>query len=72
MDIQEYVFNESTYLNKGEVFGKYNGDKNKAIRAYAWLEVNSYAQRKNNTHGFGAMYYAEALYNDCIKKRWLK
>tara|TARA_B100000586_G_scaffold222794_1_gene169956 strand:+ start:672 stop:1154 length:483 start_codon:yes stop_codon:yes gene_type:complete len=54
------------------VFEKYNGDKNKSIRAYAWLEENSYAPRKNNTHGFGAMYYAEALYNDGIKKGWLK
>ncbi len=55
-----------------EVFGKYNGDKNKAIRAYAWLEENSYAPRKNNTHNFGSMYYAEALYNDGVKKGWLK
>ena len=55
-----------------EVFGKYNGDKNKVIRAYAWLEENSYAPRKNNTHNFGSMYYAEALYNDGVKKGWLK
>ena len=55
-----------------EVFGKYSGDKNKAIRAYAWLEENSYAPRKNNTHNFGSMYYAEALYNDGVKKGWLK
>ena len=55
-----------------EVFKKYNGDKNNAVRAYAWLEENSYTPRKNNTHGFGAMYYAEALYNDGIKKGWLK
>ena len=54
------------------VFEKYNEDNNKAIRAYAWLEENSYVPRKNNTHGFGAMYYAEALYNDGIKKGWLK
>ena len=55
-----------------EVFGKYNGDRDKAIMAYAWLEENSYAPRKNNTHNFGSMYYAEALYNDGIKKGWLK
>ena len=55
-----------------EVFGKYNGDRDKAIMAYAWLEENSYAPRKNNTHNFGSMYYAEALYNDGVKKGWLK
>ena len=55
-----------------EVFEKYKGDKEKAIRAYAWLEENSYAPRKNNTHNFGSMYYAEALYNDGVKKGWLK
>ena len=55
-----------------EVFEKCNGDKNKSIRAYAWLEENSYAPRKNNMHNFGSMYYAEALYNDGLKKGWLK
>jgi hypothetical protein len=55
-----------------EVFRKYNGDRDKAIMAYAWLEENSYAPRKNNTHNFGSMYYAEALYNDGVKKGWLK
>ena len=54
-----------------EVFNKYNGEKKKVIRAYAWLEEKGYAPRKNNTHNFSSMYYSEALYNDGIKKGWL-
>jgi len=54
-----------------EVFSKYNGEKIKVIKAYAWLEENGYAPRKNNTHNFSSIYYAEALYNDGVKKGWL-
>ena len=53
------------------VFQKANGDKFKTIRAYEYLEEKSFVQRKNNTHGFDAGYYAEALYNDGIQKGWL-
>lgn len=55
-----------------EVFSKYNGDKEKTIRAYAWLDEKGYAPRKNDTHKFTPMYYAKALYNDGINKGWLK
>ena len=55
-----------------EVFSKFNGDKEKAVKAYAWLDENGYAPRGSNIHNFSSMYYAEALYNDGIKKGWLK
>ena len=54
------------------VFFKYNGNKNKTIKAYAWLDKNSYVQRKHNKHNFDSLYYATVLYNDGIKKGWLK
>jgi hypothetical protein len=54
-----------------EAFNKYNGEKEKIINAYAWLEEKGYAPRKNNSYNFSALYYAEALYNDGIKKGWL-
>ena len=54
-----------------KVFNKYNGEKEKIIKAYAWLEEKGYAPRKNNSHNFSATYYAEAHYNDGIKKGWL-
>ena len=54
-----------------EAFNKYNGEKEKIIKAYAWLEEKGHAPRKNNSHNFNAIYYAEALYNDGIKKGWL-
>jgi hypothetical protein len=54
-----------------EAFNKYNGEKEKTIKAYAWLEEKGHAPRKNNSHNFSAIYYAEALYNDGIKKGWL-
>jgi hypothetical protein len=54
-----------------DVFSKYNGKKTKVIKAYAWLEEKGYAPRKNNAHNFSSTYYAEALYNDGIKKGWL-
>lgn len=55
-----------------EVFNKYSGNKEKTIKAYAWMDEKGYAPRKNNTHNFSSLYYAEALYNDGIKKGWLK
>jgi hypothetical protein len=54
-----------------EAFNKYSGEKEKTIKAYAWLEEKGYAPRKNNSHNFSARYYAEALFNDGIKKGWL-
>ena len=55
-----------------DVFSKYNGDKEKVIKAYAWMEEKGYAPRSSNIHNFSSMYYAEALYSDGIKKGWLK
>ena len=55
-----------------ELFSKYSGDKQKIVRAYAWLDENIYVPRKSNSHKFSPKYYAEALYNDGIKKGWLK
>jgi hypothetical protein len=55
------------------LFKKYGHDKKeKIVRAYSWLDENVYVPRKNNTHNFSSKYYAEALYNDGIKKGWLK
>jgi hypothetical protein len=54
------------------LFSKFNGDKQKITRAYAYMDENLYVPRKNNTHNFSSRYYAEALYNDGIKKGWLK
>lgn len=55
-----------------KLFNKYNGNKQKIITAYIWLEENTYISRKNNRHRFSSKYYAETLYNDGIKKGWIK
>jgi hypothetical protein len=55
-----------------EVYNKYNGNRDKVVRAYAWLDENKYAPRRNNTHNFNSIYYAEALFNDGVNKGWLK
>jgi hypothetical protein len=56
-----------------ELFKKYGADnKEKIVRAYSWLDENIYVPRKSNTHKFTSKYYAEAIYNDGIKKGWLK
>jgi len=55
-----------------EVFSKFSGEKEKVINAYAWMDEKGYAPRKNNSHNFSSRYYAEALFNDGIRKGWLK
>ena len=55
-----------------DVYSKYNGDKEKVIKAYAWMEEKGYAPRGSNIHNFSSMYYAEAFYNDGVKKGWLR
>jgi hypothetical protein len=53
------------------VFKKFNGDKYKTVKGYKYLEEKGLVKRKHNTHNFNARYYAEALFNDGIKKEWL-
>jgi len=54
-----------------DIYKKCCGDKDKAIRAYAWLEENGHTLRKNNSYNFSPLYYAEALFHDGMKKGWL-
>ena len=55
-----------------ELFYHFGDNKEKLVRGYAWLEGHGSVERKSNSHSFDALHYAEALYNDGVKKGWLK
>lgn len=50
-----------------------HGDNRDAIvKAYAAAECRGEVQRKSNSHKITALQYANALYNDALKKGWLQ
>ncbi len=55
-----------------ELYKKNNGNRDSCIRDYAKLEEEGKVKRKINTHGLTPEQYAKALYNDGLRKGWLK
>ena len=53
------------------IYKRFNGDKEKTVNAYAYLEKEGSVPRKSNSHNWNPLTYSKALFNDGIKKGWL-
>jgi hypothetical protein len=55
-----------------ELHRKHGGREDQVVRAYAEAERHGLAPRASNVHGLDAKSYARALFNDGVKKGWLR
>ncbi|RYD75933.1 MAG: hypothetical protein EOP84_17555 [Verrucomicrobiaceae bacterium] len=53
------------------LFMALGGDKESTIRAYAEAEERGEVERKSNTHAWGSLTYARALWRDGVRNGWL-
>lgn len=54
------------------LYRKHRGDESATVAAYAAAERSGQVPRSKNTHDIGAEAYAQALFNDGIRKGWLR
>lgn len=52
--------------------GRFGGDHDRIVAAYAAAERSGAVQRASNVRGMEPEEYAERLYQDGLKKRWLR
>ncbi len=55
-----------------EPAAKHGGDREAIVRAYAEAERRGEVRRESNSHKITPLAYAEALYNDGVRKGWLR
>jgi len=55
-----------------ELAVRHGSDRDSVVKAYAAAERSGEVQRKSNSHKITSLQYANALYNDALKKGWLQ
>lgn len=61
--------NQRTFMR--QLYKQYGNNESVLVAEYAKAEKNNIVQRKNNAYKISAEQYAEALYQDGIRKGWL-
>jgi len=62
--------NQRTYMR--QLYKQYGNNESVLVTEYAKAEKNNIVPRKKNTYKISAEQYAKALYQDGIRKGWIK
>ena len=54
------------------LYRKHRGDESATVAAYAAAERSGQVSRSKNAHDIDAEAYARALFNDGVRKGWLR
>jgi hypothetical protein len=55
-----------------ELFHRFDGDRARAVEAYAKAKRGGMVKRVRNGHGMSPEEYASRLFADGIKKKWIR